>query len=298
MGRMLLLAALSLADIEEKYSFSAPHENINEYIGNRAVENWDTGGSAQVHRSFIRLTAEKQGQKGWITNRHLFSETEWSIVMELRASGTSPFLFGDGLAIWFVSSYDHVEGSSLWAGGLLERSRDLFDTFQNVDQQHHHKRPYIYAVLNDDTYQCITLTLPSYLTPRPVHTRRLGAPPVHCLLLAAHYPLLTTYYFLLPTAHYSLLTCSLLSAHYLPRCTFVRTLSRLLFATLQNTPFRTSFMLKVPHLLLTTYYLLLTAYYLLLYYYLLLRTSFMLKLPSIVHFTTLTTLYCLLLTTC
>ena len=95
-SRMLLLAALSLADIEEKYSFSAPHENINEYIGNRAVENWDTGGSAQVHRSFIRLTAEKQGQKGWITNRHLFSETEWSIVMELRASGTSPFLFGDG----------------------------------------------------------------------------------------------------------------------------------------------------------------------------------------------------------
>jgi hypothetical protein len=87
---------LLLADIEEKYSFSAPHENINEYIGNRAVENWDTGGSAQVHRSFIRLTAEKQGQKGWITNRHLFSETEWSIVMELRASGTSPFLFGDG----------------------------------------------------------------------------------------------------------------------------------------------------------------------------------------------------------
>jgi len=179
----------------------------------------------------------------------------------------------------------------------LERSRDLFDTFQNVDQQHHHKRPYIYAVLNDDTYQCITLTLPSYPTPRPVHTRRLGAPPVHCLLLAAHYPLLTTYYFLLPTAHYSLLTCSLLSAHYLPRCTFVRTLSRLLFATLQNTPLRTSFMLKVPHLLLTTYYLLLTAYYLLLTTLLLLTTSHKLHVEIAEYSTLYYAYYPLLLTT-
>jgi len=115
----------------------------------------------------------------------------------------------------------------------LERSRDLFDTFQNVDQQHHHKRPYIYAVLNDDTYQC----------------------------------------------------------------TFVRTLSRLLFATLQNTPLRTSFMLKVPHLLLTTYYLLLTAYYLLLTTLLLLTTSHKLHVEIAEYSTLYYAYYPLLLTT-
>ena len=48
----------------------------------------------------------------------------------LRASGTSPHLYGDGLAIWLVKASDHVEGpvfgrEDKWNGlGLF------FDTFQ------------------------------------------------------------------------------------------------------------------------------------------------------------------------
>jgi len=74
---------------------------------------------------------------------------EWSAMLELRASGASPHLYGDGLAIWLVKSAEHVEGpvfgrQDKWNGlGLF------FDTFQNIDHSHHHKHPYIYAMLND-----------------------------------------------------------------------------------------------------------------------------------------------------
>ena len=33
----------------------------------------------------------------------------------------------------------------------------FFDTFQNIDHQHHHKHPYIYAVVNDGTLQLRSL---------------------------------------------------------------------------------------------------------------------------------------------
>lgn len=133
----------------EKYSFQAPFDEVNEFTGVRMVDDWDAGGSAKPHRHFVRLTPEKQGVKGWITNRHLMTLPEWSLSMELRASGSSPYLFGDGLAIWLVESYEFIEGpvfgrEDYWKGlGLF------FDTFQNIDHQHHHKHPYIYAMLND-----------------------------------------------------------------------------------------------------------------------------------------------------
>ena len=30
----------------------------------------------------------------------------------------------------------------------------FFDTFQNLDHSHHHKHPYVYAMLNDGTKSC------------------------------------------------------------------------------------------------------------------------------------------------
>ena len=84
------------APILPKHSFLAPFTNTNAFTGMRSVEDWDIGGSAKVHESFVRVTAEKQGSKGWITNRNVFTENEWSLVMELRATGQEPYLFGDG----------------------------------------------------------------------------------------------------------------------------------------------------------------------------------------------------------
>ena len=62
----------------------------------RDLEDWEVGGSAMVHRNFVRLTGEKQSQKGWLAARAPMSATEWSALLELRASGNSMHLYGDG----------------------------------------------------------------------------------------------------------------------------------------------------------------------------------------------------------
>ena len=77
-------------------SFAAPFNEINQFSGLRHIGGWEVGGSAEVHRSFVRLTAEKQGQKGWMVAHNPLQLKEWSAMLEIRASGTSPHLYGDG----------------------------------------------------------------------------------------------------------------------------------------------------------------------------------------------------------
>jgi len=139
------------AKVLDEFSFRAPFTDVNPFTGQRQIANWDLGGSAVAHRSFVRLTAESQGSKGWLTSHQPLTLPEWTAMLELRASGNSPHLYGDGLAIWLTKAADHIEGpvfgrEDKWNGlGLF------FDTFQNVDHSHHHKHPYIYAMTNDGT---------------------------------------------------------------------------------------------------------------------------------------------------
>jgi len=144
-------AGPSTASHLSEFSFYAPYDDINPFTGVRQINQWDLGGTAIAHRSFVRLTPEAQGSKGWMTSQQPFTLSEWSAMLELRASGNSPHLYGDGLAFWLVKAHDHIEGpvfgrEDKWTGlGLF------FDTFQNIDHSHHHKHPYIYAVVNDGT---------------------------------------------------------------------------------------------------------------------------------------------------
>ena len=98
------------AKVDETFSFRAPNLDVNPFTGMRQIANWDLGGTAVAHRSFVRLTAESQASKGWITSQQPFTMTEWSAMLELRASGASPHLYGDGLAIWLTKAADHIEG--------------------------------------------------------------------------------------------------------------------------------------------------------------------------------------------
>ena len=77
-------------------SFGAPFDEISAYTGMRDLDAWEVGGSAVVHRNFLRLTAERQSQKGWVASRQPMSTPEWSALLELRASGNSMHLYGDG----------------------------------------------------------------------------------------------------------------------------------------------------------------------------------------------------------
>ena len=111
------VAALTMAQDTAltSISFAAPFQEINQFSGMRHVGGWEVGGSAEVHRSFVRLTAEKQGQKGWMISQTPVSLPEWSAMLEVRASGTSPHLYGDGAAPshtpHLLVSLRHVRGA-------------------------------------------------------------------------------------------------------------------------------------------------------------------------------------------
>jgi len=137
------------AKVDETFSFRSPNYDVNPFTGARQIANWDLGGTAVAHRSFVRLTAEAQGSKGWLTSQQPFTMTEWSAMLELRASGQSPHLYGDGLAIWLVKASDHIEGPVFGREDKWNGIGIFFDTFQNVDHSHHHKHPYIYVMQND-----------------------------------------------------------------------------------------------------------------------------------------------------
>lgn len=89
-------AAQDIKTAMETLSFSAPFTEISSFSGLRHIPGWEVGGNAEVHRSFVRLTAEKQGQKGWLISHTPLQAKEWSAMLEIRASGTSPHLYGDG----------------------------------------------------------------------------------------------------------------------------------------------------------------------------------------------------------
>lgn len=59
-----------------------------------------------------------------------------------------------GLAIWLVANPDHIEGPVFGREDHWNGVGIFFDTFQNLDHSHHHKHPYIYAVVNDGTKGC------------------------------------------------------------------------------------------------------------------------------------------------
>jgi len=144
-------AARAQSDGKEQLSFAAPFTDVNQFSGLRHIAGWEVGGSAEVHRSFVRLTAERQGQKGWLISHNPLQLKDWSALLEVRASGVSPHLYGDGLAIWLVQNPDHIEGDVFGREDHWKGLGIFFDTFQNLDHSHHHKHPYIYAMTNDGT---------------------------------------------------------------------------------------------------------------------------------------------------
>ena len=104
--QLLSLGAATLASAQpnlaqtfklmEDQSFEAPFGEISAYTGMRDLTAFEVGGSAVVHRNFLRLTGERQSQKGWVASRTPLAAPEWSALLELRASGTSMHLYGDG----------------------------------------------------------------------------------------------------------------------------------------------------------------------------------------------------------
>jgi len=144
-------AELDVVVGEPRLSFSALFGSVNTYTGERYVDHWEAGGAAMVHENFVRLTSDAQGHRGWITNPLPVTAKSWSVLLKFRVSGQDSQLYGDGMALWLVQNSNHDEGNVFGREDRWNGLGVFFDTFQNLDKAHHHKHPYVSAVLNDGT---------------------------------------------------------------------------------------------------------------------------------------------------
>ena len=64
---------------------------------------WDFGGSAMITSNYVRLTADKQGSKGYIWNSVPVHLRSWEMHVHFKVwSQNKKDLFGDGLAFWYT----------------------------------------------------------------------------------------------------------------------------------------------------------------------------------------------------
>ena len=111
----LLLASHANAELELAWS-----KRYSLTLGTRYGDNldgWTFGGSAFRLGSFVRVTADKQSQKGYIWTRSPLDQVgnEWEVDMQFRISGKGVSLFGDGLAFWYTQEqYHEGDGECLY----------------------------------------------------------------------------------------------------------------------------------------------------------------------------------------
>ena len=64
---------------------------------------WDFGGNAIITSNYVRLTADKQGSKGYIWNAVPVHLRAWEMHVHFKVwSPNKKDLFGDGFALWYT----------------------------------------------------------------------------------------------------------------------------------------------------------------------------------------------------
>lgn len=91
---------------------------------------FDFGGDTIIRADqYIRLAADRPGQKGWIFSRVPLTATNWEIEVEFSIQGAGN-LHGDGFAMWITK--DRAQPGPVF--GFKDRSEGLgilFDTYKN-----------------------------------------------------------------------------------------------------------------------------------------------------------------------
>jgi mannose-binding lectin 2 len=137
---LLLLAGLpiSRAELIERHSFTSPFSS-HDHKGSRVIPHWETGGSAQVKQSFLRLTQDKPNQKGYVFSRGALGAQELSLAIKFRLSGMGADNFGDGLAVVIADKGKFESGNLLGFTDHFKGISVIFDTNRkdkNIDSIH------------------------------------------------------------------------------------------------------------------------------------------------------------------
>lgn len=113
-------------------------------LGGVTIPNWIYGGNAVVTSEHLRLTSDRQSQKGFVWNTQPFFLSEWMVEFEYKVHGAGTRLFGDGFAFWYLSARGYRDLQSRGAltqntfGGpdLFDGLLVYFDTYRNGNNNH------------------------------------------------------------------------------------------------------------------------------------------------------------------
>ncbi|CRG88957.1 L-type lectin-like domain-containing protein C126,08c [Talaromyces islandicus] len=107
---------------------------------------WDFGGDTVIRTDqYVRLTADRQSQQGWIFSRVPLTATNWEIEVEFKLHG-SGHLHGDGFALW-LTKQRATPGPVFGSTDNFEGLGIFFDTYKN--NRPGTSFPYVMAMLGD-----------------------------------------------------------------------------------------------------------------------------------------------------
>lgn len=109
----------------EAHSLEQPY--LDSDLGSR---HWDFGGNTVIRTDrYVRLTPERQSQRGWLWSKSPLTATNFEITVQFKIHGNN-HLFGDGMALWITETHN-VQGPVY---GSTDRFKGLglfIDTYKN-----------------------------------------------------------------------------------------------------------------------------------------------------------------------
>lgn len=149
----IALTAASASAIFSENSFKPPFATFDS-DGQRKIDSWKYGGTAELKQYFLRLTHDRQNKRGYVWNQNSLGHAEaWSSIVRMRVSGQGKKLFGDGLAMWFTTNPHYVEGQLHTFTDKFTGFGIIFDTYVNTDPGHVHRD--VLFVTNDGAHSVV-----------------------------------------------------------------------------------------------------------------------------------------------
>ncbi|KAJ6086192.1 hypothetical protein N7486_010473 [Penicillium sp. IBT 16267x] len=123
------------------------HSLTSPYLDSDFQSRWfDFGGDTVIRADkYIRLTADRPSQQGWIYSRVPLTATNWQIELEFEIHGTGN-LHGDGFALW-LTKQRATQGPVFGSTDRFEGLGIFFDTYKN--NRPGVSFPYVMAMMGD-----------------------------------------------------------------------------------------------------------------------------------------------------
>ncbi|KAJ5645984.1 hypothetical protein N7490_002356 [Penicillium lividum] len=123
------------------------HSLTSPYLDSDFQSRWfDFGGDTIIRADkYIRLTADRASQQGWIFSRVPLTATNWQIELEFEIHGNGN-LHGDGFALW-LTKQRATQGPVFGSTDRFEGLGIFFDTYKN--NRPGVSFPYVMAMMGD-----------------------------------------------------------------------------------------------------------------------------------------------------